>query len=745
MKTTTCKLTMLLCVLYATGTAAQVLPPVDSLPSPFRHKIIDLNPRVYRQHDTAWIYSGICKPLKRVVLTGYLADALADSIGAFRPRAITVHGNVQYDFLYRSFADTPYYQQDFRQHTLQASLSVTVKDKYPLRVNFTIRQSNSPYFRNFFDMGLQFDKNRFERTIRQELADKVQRQLSRRPDLEEAEGVLKEQLSRYALLKRQFESPDLAQYIIEEREKAWLRLQDTVNRKPSLPGIASADSIWNNASRKMADKTRQLDSLGAVISTLQSRIDSVKNSIGRQSAQVRQRIHKAKDIQELKKIAAEYGLQDVKESKWETFLSNIKSIGIGRSVLNYSELTARNVSLTGANIEYNPRLYLAFAAGRIDYGFRDFLGRNTRRSGQHLAIGRIGFGNKDKKAIILSVFTGKKMNYGSALSDSVKRTLNVTGYSLEAIIRKDQQTGLSVEVAKSTRPVTGRYSDNKEISSLFRWSDATNLGISVNGQTIIRETNTRLSGFFRKTGENFQSFSLFTYNTDQTAWLLRADQSLLKNKVSLTGTVRRNDFVNPFTEKTFKTSTVFTSLQATVRIPKWPSLSIGYHPGSQLYVIDRERIRENAYYILNGTLVHNYSLLGIRMVSSALYNQYASKGTDSGFINYNGRNYMLSHSLLWERMQLQGGFIYTDQEKMKFYTLEGNADYSIADFLRIGGGVKYNKITAGATYWGARAQATIEMKRLGGFQLQYEKSFLPTVYRTLFPVELGRIAWFKNF
>ena len=293
--------------------------------------------------------------------------------------------------------------------------------------------------------------------------------------------------------------------------------------------------------------------------------------------------------------------------------------------------------------------------------------------------------------------------------------------------------------------MSGNVRDNGESKNLFNFSDNSNLGISLKGQSILKQTNTRVSGFYRKTGENFQSFSLFTYNTDQTAWLLKLDQPFLKNKIGVIAMLRRNDFTNPFTEKTFKTSTIFKSIQVNARFPKWPSLSAGYYPGSQLYIIDKERIRENAYYILNASVVHNYTIGGTRMLSSLIYNQYSSKGTDTGFISYNGISYMASHSLIFRNLQLQGVYTYTDQEQMQFSSLEANGDYSLTRFIRIGAGIKYNKVVSGKSYWGSRAQLGIELKKLGGLQLQYEKSFLPTIYQTLFPVEIGRVSWFKYF
>jgi hypothetical protein len=106
---------------------------------------------------------------------------------------------------------------------------------------------------------------------------------------------------------------------------------------------------------------------------------------------------------------------------------------------------------------------------------------------------------------------------------------------------------------------------------------------------------------------------------------------------------------------------------------------------------------------------------------------------------------MVSHSLLFRTLQLGGNFIYTDQRELRYYTVEANADYFPKSFFKVGIGGKYNRTASGKVYWGERAQLTLEIKKLGGLQLQYEKSFLPTVYQTLFPVETGRISWFKYF
>ncbi len=690
-------------------------------------------------------------------------------VSARKPAFIQIKGSVRYDFMYRSFTDTPFLQKDFQQHTLQTNLQVTIKEKYPFRVAIATRVSNSPFFRNFMDLNFQFDRYAFNRDYKQQLLKKLQEQYRQHPELDMVQDALKEKLEKYNSLRSRLSDPDTRDQLVKEKEDEYNRRLAAAGLIPAIekpadvlqalneklthkPGRVSKqqetiDSVKNKYSGFIADKKTELEQLRQQISQLQAKADSIKRSFDKQLSQVRQLVNRAGSLSELKKIARDHAIPQEQENRADKILSNIKTLGVGRSVINYSELTAMNISLTGINIEYNPRVYMAFAAGRIDYGFRDFFGRSRTitQKKQQLLMGRFGLGNIDKKAIILSVFTGRKYNYAPLRTDTVSNTISLAGYAVETILKKDENTSLHLELAKSTGPATGGFNENKELGSLLRFNTNRNVAVHLKGQTMLNATGTRLSGFFRKSGNQFQSFSLFTYNTDQLAWLFKADQSFLKNRVGVIAMLRRNDFTNPLAEKTFKTSTVFKSVQVNLRFPKWPSVSAGYYPGSQLYVIDRERARENVYYILNGTVIHQYKAGGIRMLSSFIYNQYQSRGTDSGFIAYNGTNYLLSHSLFWDKLQLQGSYAYTQQPEMNYGVTELNAEYSPVKLLRIGAGGKYNKIMKGNNYWGGRAQVVIDLPAIGSIQLQYEKSFLPTIYRTLFPVEIGRVSWYKNF
>jgi hypothetical protein len=697
-----------------------------------------------------------------------------------KPKLFTIHGNVSYDFFYRSRIDTPINQQNFQQHTERVYLDILVKEKYPIKVNFTTRQSNSPYFRDFVDVNFNFDKYTYNRNVKQQLLDKLKAQIPQYkfPDLATAEAKLKNQQLALDKTKSWLDDPATLQKIIEEREKIYYQkiqaTQDSINNL-SLQNNKAENNNNNTSKASIADSLKQttqnlttriqtktdsitapfaafyekqkatIDSLTNTVTKQKAKVDSIKKEVQKDVVGIRQKIYKATSEKQLRQVAADNGIAIDKKTKIEKQLAAIQTLSIGRSVLNYTELTAQNITVTGVNIEYNPSYYAAFAVGKIDYRFRDFYNRKAKQTNQYVALGRFGFGDKDRKAIIFSYFTGKKSNNNYGYTDSVNSTVNLMGYSVEALYKKDENTFLSAEFAKSTKPIIGNSSSNKQTGGLLQFNDQSNMGINFKAQTVIPETHTKLSGFYRKTGEHFQSFSLFSYNTNQTAWLARADQSFYKDRITLTGMLRRNDFTNPFTDKTYKTSTVFKSVLVNIHLRKFPTISVGYYPSTQLYVVDNQTIRESAYYILNGSASYSYILKGLQMNSMAVYNKYTSEATDSGFIAYQGINVYAAQAIRFAKLQVQGGFAYTKQSVLEYETIEAMGDYALKNWLHISTGVKYNQLKSGTSYWGERVQLRAEFKKWGGVQLQYEKSYLPTITQTLAPVEIGRIGYYRKF
>ena len=682
------------------------------------------------------------------------------------PRFISLHGNISYDFLYRSKLDQPTAQDDFQQHTEKVALTVLFNEKYPVKVGFTLRQSNSPYFKNFADLNFQFDPTTYRQKIKQEVIRQLPLAFEKKL-LDSLQAAIIKKEEQLLSIRNWLSSPMTLQKIIEEKERQYAAQQNTdSSKKMALPTIGYdaailhqptflpkkniadkgiADSIPISFSQEYGNKKTAQDLLTAELNLIHQQSDNVKKASQVQITEAIKKVREAGNEKVVMQIAAEHGVKMSAPGKFEQRLDAVKTLSIGRNLVNYTELTAFNIMITGVNVAYNPSYYAAIAVGKVDYRFRDFFNKNIATAGQYLVLGRVGMGNIDKRALIFTAFEGRKNASTFSLSDSVSKQLNIVGYSLETIFKKDENTSISFEAAKSTRPVTGNLQTNKQLAALWDFSNQNNFAFNIKGRTTLSSTHTKLSGFYRKTGADFQSFSLFSYNTDQTSWLARADQFFMKDKIGLTGMLRRNDFTNPFADKTYQTSTVFKSLLLHLRFPKYPTVSLGYYPGTQLYMVNKEKLTESAYYLMNGSMAYSYFYKGTGMNSSLVYNQYFNKASDSGFVLYKGVSYYALQTIFFPKLQLHAGYAFTDQPELKFATLEAAGDYAWKQFLKIGSAIKYNKISKGSNYWGGRLQFSAEFKQLGRLQIQYEKSYLPTIKHSLFPIETARISWSKYF
>src|SRR6266542_386386 len=146
---------------------------------------------------------------------------------------ITVHGNVRYDLNYRSYIDTPFAENDVYQHSLLASLDVTIKDHYPIRVSINTHFSNSPLLKNFTNLNFQFNSSQFVNNIKNNLKTWATEELRRQADLEKLKNLLEQKFTELERLKGWLNNPVNYQKIIEEREKEYVR-NNTPNSSTAL-------------------------------------------------------------------------------------------------------------------------------------------------------------------------------------------------------------------------------------------------------------------------------------------------------------------------------------------------------------------------------------------------------------------------------------------------------------------------------------------------------------------------------
>jgi hypothetical protein len=700
------------------------------------------------------------------------------------------HGNIAYSFDYRSQLDTPFSAANLQQHTEQVYADATLMGKYPFRVLLNSRQSNSPYFRNYTDLNVEFKHQDFQKSVKDAMIAAMVNKMKASDSLNVYEQRLNSQKAKYAAINNWIDDPARKQEIVQEKEQIYRQVlllaeqQAASGSKDSAGGkaIHSSDPLalklpssalpaWKDSlnarlekrkdsllaqmhrpgptegkmqsQRKLADSLykgmiaarRQADSVGAKEdSVLKTYIGEVRN---------------ARSIGELEDLEKKAGTQTMSQS--DKTLLGVTHFGIGRSPVNYSDLTVSNISLTGVNVEYNPSWYGAFAAGSVDYLFRDFVVQPGAVPRQNLVLGRLGWGDKEKQIFILTVYTGTKNSFGgtSTISQTTTPTVNSTsvfGYSFETKYKIDRNMDLSFEAAKSSSPYAPGIDKSRSFNQAFTFSDHNNEALSAKFNLNIPATRSTVNLFYKEIGANFQSYSIFNSGNKQEGWGVKWRQYLFKNQLSVTLQVKKSAFDDPLLAASASSSLLFKSAQLVYRRKKWPVFSLGYMPSTQLIKDPNGVLSENVYYALTAGVFYSYTYKKLRMNSSLLYNQFYNRGTDSGFVLYNAKNILYSHQINWGKVNSQTDVQYSTQPGLAYWMFQQRLDMTIGKKVSVGAGLKNDLLPSdGTSYWGGSLQIQVQVNKVGGLRMQYSKDYLPNGSNGLAPYNWGRINWIKVF
>ncbi|SIT25020.1 hypothetical protein SAMN05421788_106226 [Filimonas lacunae] len=693
--------------------------------------------------------------------------------------AITIHGNVLYSVDYRSYIDTPYAEHDIYYHTVQTYLDITYKNNYPFRVFLTNRFSNSLLTRKLTDLNMQFSAADFASRLRQIMN---RYPLPKLPG--DSLGMIEHQLDakrdELLQLRSWSNSPGVVQKLIEAKETALYgsKPELAADSIPALPAVAfsrpdapdrkkipgylkdwfSRRSDSSAVSQKPAVDTsfmqtyqtrkRRIDTLEQQVQQLEKRYQHHKQQVAAWQQQRNNELYKSSSGTQ--QLDAEIAARQVPDSAlpagYQTLLA-IKTLGVGRTVVDYSELSVKNVSINGLQIEYNPSYYVAVAAGSIDYRFRDFIVKNASAPAQYLYMVRAGKGLKNGTNIIVSWYAGKKQVYNNTGSNSgTQPDYHLMGFTLEGNCRVNASTYLTAEVAKSSVPYYNNGTNKSLLASAVHLGEHANEAYSLKLQTIIPASTTRITAYFKRYGASFQSFSYITTGTQQKAWMIKADQPFFKNQLLVTASLKENDYTNTTTNITYQNNTVFKSIQATLRLRRWPVFSLGYYPSSQLTKLSDSAYVENLFYSLVGSASYYYKVDGVDMSTTALYTRFYNKPSDSAFVYSNTSTFLLSHALLYAKFTWQTTGSASLAAMYNLYTVDNAAQYALLNWLRVGAGIKYNYQTYyNSIQIGYKGNVLIKMKKLGEVQLMMEKGFIPGSNRQLVENNTGRFSYFKIF
>jgi hypothetical protein len=768
----------------------------SSLTDTLREWQLDMNPRTIKRNDSTWILSGMCK----VMRTKLFIKEAAPPIGRSNQNSVSIHGNVQYDFLYRTLIDTPFYQSDFMQHSVRTNFSVLFRNVMPFNVTVLHRNSNSPHFRDITDISFNYRHQDYRRQLR----DQILQEAIGKTNLAYQDTLLKVNEKIQSLqwevqaMEKWLASPARVQEIIAERElgvrdrfamsdssseikhtpiisreelpsmetirkamaekvKGSLSVENdsilqVVNRYAELDNKRLSDSIQSlQSSAFINDQKQKLKELKEKLASLEKIRNGIKKSVSDSLSKIKQEITKAKDVNSLKRIAEGNKALPNKGIRFEELISSIETIGIGRSWIDYSELTIKNISLNGFNIEANPgRLYLAFAAGKVNNRFRDFGVLSTKQQKQSIYVVRAGLGRKNGSNIIATWYDGKRNllnQYSTSPVANNIRPERVIGLSVETRIAVDENHYVIAEVAKSSFQTTGQvnFSDQQLFDKVRNLRNRSNEAYSIKFNSYWPGAGTKIVGYYKKMGENFQSFNLQPINSVQEAYSIKLQQQVWKRRLTVDAAIRKNDYNNPLLTPSISSSTIFKSLQLTLKVPKYPYITLGYMPASQLTMLDNQRIVEYQYNTLNAIANYSYRWAQVALNTTAMYLRLYNNEPDTGFIYYNATSMAVTQTFYVGRFQLHSGLTFTRQKFQDITSIEQSASYQARSWLSLNGSVNLNKIENSSPVYGARAAFIMNFKTIGIIQAVYEKSYLPGTQRNLLPVETGRLTYTRYF
>jgi hypothetical protein len=626
-------------------------------------------------------------------------------------------GVVNYNLSYRTNIDTPIVEKNILQHSATGNLNFGVYG-IPVSVRYLLRRSNSQFFRDINDVQVTYDaalyKNSLRQALRKQLAEQGRKLYDTLLELD-----YRSKLDSFNKLFSLVNDPINLQHIFESREI--LNIPDPVGKdsmeSSTIPKLKQrADSILN----AWENSKNQLDSLRGKKDKLQAQYQHMKDNIARYKKFINQDRGNF-DTRQLKDSLARFGNLDVKFPAAYNFFMNVRSVSLGRSQVNYSELTTKNTSITGLNFEYNSWYYLAVVAGTVDYRFRDFVVNRFNKTPQYMYMARVGVGRLEKNYFIMSAYRGRKQLFASSAAGVGSNAIDITGFAAEAKYAIGKTASLTAEIAQSLSP---DFRKNPSTKQKFTISDNTNKALSIKFLAYYPKTNSRIEAAYKYSGANFQSFSNFQTNSAIRAWNVRVDQQLLNRRLRISAALKTNEFSNPYIVQNYKANTTFKSLQATYRAKKFPMISIGYVPVSQLTYLNNQ-LSESRFYSINGSASHTYKFSRATGTTTFTYSRFYNNQNDTSFAYYNARNYYFNQQLDFKTMLMSWAVSYNNSPGYNLTVLNGYISFPVRRLGKFGAGFKVSNFDNRFYKTAPYGSLQLNIKNIGIISAVFEQGYLP--------------------
>lgn len=456
-------------------------------------------------------------------------------------------------------------------------------------------------------------------------------------------------------------------------------------------------SSLNNANRQSLNSVSFMLDIDRLKSKIKDRISekvkeivsSADSSLGKLSD-----IEAFSDPNKLTENAEKLGLI----SPAEKLFLNIKTLGIGRTYPDYSELTVSGVPVNGLNLEFNPGiLYFAVAAGNNTEGIAEV---SFKRS---FFAGRIGVGKKENAHLFFTLLKMKDDDQSilppvnTFLTPQENQVIGTEG----KIFLFNNLLALKGEAAVSLFTRDLRDADIQDGSIPSFVNSIYNPKISTSYDYALRVS----AVFDQQKNDTYGSFAISRIGPGYTSLAapnIRSDQLMLEAKINkkFPGRIIGMKMYVKFYQdnianwKTSTTSTASLGLSFDFNFPKMPYFTIGYSPYFQNNdAVPANQIIKNDNHIFNFMTGYSYQISSVYASTMFSFNgqwQNAKVGIIEN--KFSNTSYMLNQSFNFEfPLTLSSTFSLTQSKFLSIsssiseFDLNGNYQISEKISANLGG------------------------------------------------------------
>lgn len=704
----------------------------------------------------------------------YVDPTLGKQVGLKPGSNFSMRGFVNYEYRYISSIDTPLAQNNVQQHTVRAQLMLDFK--IPVVLNVLYSRSNSNYYPDHFDLGFTYNQVDFKRKLVDQYQQLITQNLNHSLGLDSLNNLnnqLSQSIGQWAQLEsknsyqffKQKAKDELVGIIIDTLKKTFSGIDEADFRKSFEDYVLRNKSIENYATNCDSLTQSRLD---AVLANYHQELDAIKEveqRLGQLEEQLSEVDGKIRNIKKqisdsvmlIKNLASKGTGTDAANFFWDKMKENglinekqlmllkkVNKLSVGQSFVSYSPLTVTDFSFSGVALEAGGKKLFSFAAGVSNNRMRNFMFSNEKRPQQPFVAVKMAVIENRNVGLDFVAYAGSR----TMMEQNVIAThkVPISGYSVILRFKGFKNQLLESEFAKSSMSqIRMPDSTGRKTSGWLNFKDHSNEAYRISYSGNFQKMGTTIKGNFKQQGMFFQSLGVYNYSALGRSFDFMVDQRLFKRSLRIRIGAKKNDFTNQFVEN-LSSNTTFYTAQLLYTKTKWPTISLGYFPVSQVVLLNgREEFGEITYHTLHGGLNYTFTVGKTRHSANIQYALMDGDAIDSNFSRVSNSSFSTNYFSQIGKWILSAGYVVNKAPLFEHSIYDVSVGFSFKRNGLFSLKGKVGNPGDGQNMFGGAVNIHFPEWRWGSLQIMADRQLLP-VFRSqaLRPVNSGRIIFIKK-